>query len=96
MKRELGSLAGHRAFLGLPPKKGAVAPFPCSPAKVFAAQVAGLVGKNEEEVSSFLSGSFMKSAVMQYFGICHRHGMTDEEIVKHISKLFAEENAKKE
>ena len=43
MKRELGSLAGHRAFLGLPPKKGAVAPFPCSPAKVFAVQVAGLV-----------------------------------------------------
>ena len=43
MKRELGSLAGHRAFLGLPPKKGPVAPFPCSPAKVFAAQVAGLV-----------------------------------------------------
>ena len=42
MKRELGSLAGHRAFLGLPPKKGPVAPFPCSPAKVFAAQVAGL------------------------------------------------------
>lgn len=60
------------------------------------AQVAELVGKTEEEVFSFLSGSFMKSAVMQYFGICHRHGMTDEEIVKHISKLFAKENAKKE
>ena len=60
------------------------------------AQVAELVGKTAEEVSSFLSGSFMKSAVMQYFGICHRHGMTDEEIVKHISELFAKENAKKE
>ena len=43
MEKELGSLAKHRAWLGLPPKKGSVAPFPCSPAKVFAAQVAGLV-----------------------------------------------------
>ena len=42
MEKELGSLAKHRAFLGLPPKKGPVDPFPCSPAKVFAAQVAGL------------------------------------------------------
>ena len=40
--RELGSLARHRAFLGLPPKRGGVEPFPCDPAKVFAAQVAGL------------------------------------------------------
>ena len=40
-KRELGSLA-HRAFLGKPPKKGSVVPFPCEPRKVFAAQVAGL------------------------------------------------------
>ena len=42
MKRELGSLAKHRAWLGLPPKKGCVAPFPCEPKQVFAAQVAGL------------------------------------------------------
>ena len=41
-KRELGSLAAHRAFLGKPPKKGSVVPFPCEPRKVFAAQVAGL------------------------------------------------------
>lgn len=42
MKKELGSLATHRAYLGLPPKKGAVSPFPCRPAAVFAKQVAGL------------------------------------------------------
>ena len=42
MKKEYGSLATHRGFLGKPPLKGSVAPFPCSPAKVFAAQVAGL------------------------------------------------------
>ncbi len=42
MRKELGSLATHRAFLGLPPKKGAVTPFPCRPATVFAKQVAGL------------------------------------------------------
>ena len=42
MKRELGSLAKHRAWLGLPPKRGSVVPFPCEPKKVFAAQVAGL------------------------------------------------------
>ena len=42
MKRELGSLAKHRAYLGKPPKKGSVVPFPCDPAKVFATQVAGL------------------------------------------------------
>lgn len=40
--REVGSLATHRAYLGKPPKKGSVAPFPMAPAKVFAAQVAGL------------------------------------------------------
>ena len=42
MKNELGSLAKHRAWLGLPPKRGSVVPFPCEPKKVFAAQVAGL------------------------------------------------------
>ena len=42
MKKELGSLANHRAYLGKPPKKGSVVPFPCDPAKVFATQVAGL------------------------------------------------------
>lgn len=42
MKKELGSLAAHRAFLGLPPKKGPVTPFPCRPSAVFAKQVAGL------------------------------------------------------
>lgn len=42
MKKELGSLATHRAFLGKPPKKGAVTPFPCRPSAVFATQVAGL------------------------------------------------------
>ena len=42
MKRELGSLAKHRAYLGKPPKKGNVVPFPCEPKKVFAAQVGGL------------------------------------------------------
>ncbi len=38
-----GSLAKHRAFLGKPPKKGSVVPFPCDAAVVFAKQVAGLV-----------------------------------------------------
>ena len=42
MKKELGSLATHRAYLGKPPKKGSVVPFPCDPAKVFATQVKGL------------------------------------------------------
>ena len=37
-----GSLAKHRAFLGKPPKKGCVEPFPCNPSEVFAKQVAGL------------------------------------------------------
>lgn len=45
MKRELGSLANHRAYLGKPPKKGSVVPFPCDPAKVFAAQVKGLAAR---------------------------------------------------
>ena len=40
--KELGSLATHRAYLGKPPKKGSVEPFPCAPSQVFAAQVAGL------------------------------------------------------
>ncbi len=42
MKKEYGSLATHRGFLGKPPLKGSVDPFPCSPSKVFALQVAGL------------------------------------------------------
>ena len=42
MKKEYGSLATHRGFLGKPPRKGAVDPFPCTPSKVFATQVAGL------------------------------------------------------
>ena len=42
MKKELGSLARHRAYLGLPPKRGSLVPFPCEPKQVFAAQVAGL------------------------------------------------------
>jgi len=42
MKRELGSLATHRGFLGKPPKRGSVTPFPMAPAKVFSTQVAGL------------------------------------------------------
>ena len=40
--RELGSLAAHRAYLGLPPKKGPVTPFPMKPSAVFSAQVRGL------------------------------------------------------
>ena len=43
MKKEYGSLATHRGFLGKPPLKGAVDPFPCTPSKVFAVQVSGLV-----------------------------------------------------
>ena len=42
MTRELGSLATHRAFLGKPPKKGSVTPFPMAASKVFRMQVAGL------------------------------------------------------
>ena len=45
MKRELGSLAKHRAYLGKPPKKGSVVPFPCKPAEVFAKQVKGLAAR---------------------------------------------------
>ena len=43
--RELGSLAKHRAYLGKPPKKGSVVPFPCDPAKVFATQAKGLAAR---------------------------------------------------
>ena len=42
MKKNLGSLAAHRAYLGKPTKKGSVVPFPCDPKRIFAAQVAGL------------------------------------------------------
>ena len=45
MKKELGSLAKHRAYLGKPPKKGSVVPFPCVPAEVFAVQVKGLAAR---------------------------------------------------
>ena len=45
MKKELGSLATHRAYLGKPQKKGSVVPFPCDPAKVFATQVKGLAAR---------------------------------------------------
>ena len=45
LKRELGSLAKHRAYLGKPPKKGSVVPFPCVPAEVFAVQVKGLAAR---------------------------------------------------
>ena len=44
-KKELGSLASHRGYLGKPPKKRGVEPFPCRPADVFAKQVAGLVAR---------------------------------------------------
>ena len=37
-----GSLATHRAFLGKPPKKGSVVPFPCKPSEIYSRQVAGL------------------------------------------------------
>lgn len=40
--KELGCLARHRAFLGMPPKKGGTEPFPCNPADVFARQTEGL------------------------------------------------------
>ena len=42
MMRNFGSLATHRGFLGKPPKKGDIRPFPMAPAKVYATQVAGL------------------------------------------------------
>ena len=42
MKKELGSLATHRAYLGKPPKGGSVVPFKMEPSAVFAKQVAGL------------------------------------------------------
>lgn len=42
LKKELGSLAAHRAFLGLPPRKGGRRPFPMAASKVFARQVSGL------------------------------------------------------
>ena len=45
MKKELGSLTKHRAYLGKPPKKGSVVPFPCEPGKVFATQVKGLAAR---------------------------------------------------
>ena len=45
MKKDLGSLATHRAYLGKPPKKGSVVPFPCKPSEVFATQVKGLAAR---------------------------------------------------
>ena len=44
-EKDVGSLAKHRAYLGKPPKKGSVVPFPCDPAKVFATQVKGLAAR---------------------------------------------------
>ena len=44
-EKEVGCLATHRAYLGRPPKKGSVVPFPCDPAKVFLAQVKGLAAR---------------------------------------------------
>ena len=45
MRKELGSLAKHRAYLMEPPKRGSVVPFPCDPSKVFATQVKGLAAR---------------------------------------------------
>ena len=45
MGKELGCLARHRAYLGLPPKKGGTEPFPCRPADVFRKQVDGLAAR---------------------------------------------------
>ena len=45
MKKELGSLATHRAYLGKPSKRGCVVPFPCEPSEVFATQVKGLAAR---------------------------------------------------
>ena len=42
MKKELGSLGTHRAYLGRPALAGSVVPFPMASSKVFATQVAGL------------------------------------------------------
>ncbi len=42
MKRELGSLKTHRAYLGKAPKKGSLEPFPMASEKVFKTQVEGL------------------------------------------------------
>ena len=45
MKKELGSLATHRAYLGKPSKRGCVVPFPSEPSEVFATQVKGLAAR---------------------------------------------------
>lgn len=45
VRRELGSLATHRAYLGKPPKKGSVTPFPMAASKVFAVQVKELAAR---------------------------------------------------
>jgi len=42
MKKELGSLAQHRAYLGRQAKEGPVVPFPMKPSAVFARQVSEL------------------------------------------------------
>jgi len=42
MKKELGCLAMHRAYLKKPAKKGSIEPFPCRPSAVYATQVNGL------------------------------------------------------
>jgi NAD+ synthase (glutamine-hydrolysing) len=43
MKRNLGSLSSHRAYIGRPPKNGSRVPFKLAPSRVFAAQVSALV-----------------------------------------------------
>ena len=47
MKKEYGSLATHRGFLGKPPLKGAVDPFPCNPSdEAFVSLVSDFAAKN--------------------------------------------------
>ena len=68
MKKELGSLANHRAYLGKPAKKGSVVPFPMAPSKVFSTQVAGLVKRlrflNCRDVVVGLSGGLDSTLVL--------------------------------
>ena len=47
IRRELGSLAAHRAYLGKPPKKGSRTPFPMAEADVFSKQVSELAKRLE-------------------------------------------------
>jgi NAD+ synthase (glutamine-hydrolysing) len=45
LREKYGSLATHRAFLGKPPRRGDVTPFPCRPGDVYRTQVAGLAAR---------------------------------------------------